>query len=210
MPLKLRTNRVTPPVSPVGVAVRCDLRQALCASCYILLLIAEFCTNEQRHIVSVFKLRLYLLAPSGNPNRTTFQLLMDRLPSDHKARWFAGAALNSSTQGMMSVLSTTMSKLNAFIDSDIEQLLCFDTKVDAESFISRKSAVFIVLPEETPTTFFLVSLIIQQLYRELLSVADEHGGKLPRRALFLLDEFGSLPNDRLGGGHVQRRTLTQN
>lgn len=159
----------------------------------VLLLIAEFCPSKERHIVSAFKLIQDLLAPSRNPNRTTFQLLMDKLPSDHKARWFAGAALNSSTQGMMSVLSTAMSKLNAFIDSDIEQLLCFDTNVDAESFISRKSAIFIVLPEENPTTFFLVSLIIQQLYRELLSIADEHGGKLPRRALFLLDEFGSLP-----------------
>ncbi|MDL2274075.1 type IV secretory system conjugative DNA transfer family protein [Oscillospiraceae bacterium OttesenSCG-928-G22] len=160
----------------------------------VLLLIAEFCPNEQRHIVSAFKLIQDLLAPSNDKqNRTLFQLLMEKLPSEHKARWLAGAALNSSTQGMMSVLSTAMSKLNAFIDSDLEQLLCFDTTIDAESFISRKSALFVVLPEENPSTFFLVSLIIQQLYRELLSVADEHGGKLPRRALFLLDEFGSLP-----------------
>lgn len=160
----------------------------------VLLLVAEFCPDEQRHIVSVFKLIQDLQAPGGDKqNRTLFQLLMDKLPSEHKARWFAGAALNSSTQGMQSVLSTAMSKLNAFIDSDIEQILCFDTKVDAEGFISRKSVVFIVLPEENPSTFFLVSLIIQQFYRELLSVADTHGGKLPNRALFLLDEFGSLP-----------------
>jgi len=53
--------------------------------------------------------------------------------------------------------------------------------------------VFVVLPEENPTVYFLVSLIIQQFYRELLSVADEHGGKLPGRVIFYLDEFGSLP-----------------
>ena len=159
----------------------------------MLLLIAEFCPPEQRHIVSAFKLIQDLQAPSSDKNRTLFQLLMDKLPSEHKAKWFSGAALNSSAQGMASVLSTAMSKLNAFIDSDIEQLLCFDTKIDAESFCNKKSAVFIVLPEENPTVFFLVSLIIQQFYREMLSVADEHGGKLPRRVLFLLDEFGSLP-----------------
>ena len=160
----------------------------------VLLLIAEFCPPEQRHIVSAFKLIQDLQAPSGDKqNRTLFQLLMEKLPSEHKARWFSGAALNSSAQGMASVLSTAMSKLIAFIDTDIEQLLCFETKVDAERFSSRKSAVFIVLPEENPSVFFLVSLLIQQFYRELLSVADEHGGKLPRKALFLLDEFGSLP-----------------
>lgn len=34
------------------------------------------------------------------------------------------------------------------------------------------------MPEENPNTFFMVSLIIQQLYREILSVADENGGVL--------------------------------
>jgi len=169
-----------------------ETAEALLAS--VFLIIAEFCPPPERHVVSAFKLIQDLLAPSGDKQgRTLFQLLMERLPAEHKARWLSGAALNSSTQGMMSVLSTAMSKLNAFIDSDIEQMLCFDTAIDAESFITHKSAIFVVLPEENPSTFFLVSLIVQQLYRELLSVADEHGGKLPRRAMFLLDEFGSLP-----------------
>lgn len=79
----------------------------------------------------------------------------------------------------MSVLSTAMSRLNAFLDSELEQVLCFGSAVDAEKFSSQKTALFIVMPEEDPTAYFLVSLIIQQLYRELMTVADEHGGKLP-------------------------------
>jgi type IV secretion system protein VirD4 len=39
----------------------------------------------------------------------------------------------------------------------------------------------------------MVSLIIQQLYREILAVADEHGGKLTNRVVFYCDEFGTLP-----------------
>ena len=41
--------------------------------------------------------------------------------------------------------------------------------------------------------YFLISLIVQQLYREMLSIADEMGGKLPNRVMFFLDEFGTLP-----------------
>lgn len=41
--------------------------------------------------------------------------------------------------------------------------------------------------------FFMISLIIQQLYREILSVADEQGGKLKNRCVFFCDEFGTLP-----------------
>ena len=49
------------------------------------------------------------------------------------------------------------------------------------------------MPEENPNTFFLISLIIQQLYREILAVADENGGKLKNRCVFFCDEFGTLP-----------------
>ena len=49
------------------------------------------------------------------------------------------------------------------------------------------------MPEENPATFFMISLIIQQLYREILAVADENGGKLKNRCVFFCDEFGTLP-----------------
>lgn len=158
-----------------------------------ILLIAEFCKPEERHIVSVFKVIQELFAPSKQHGKNQFQSLLDLLPDDHKARWFAGAALNSSSEGMASVMSTAMSRLNAFLDSELEQLLCFDTEIDAERFCNEKCAVFLVMPEEDPNKFFMVSLIIQQLYREILSVADEMGGKLKNRCIFYADEFGTLP-----------------
>lgn len=159
----------------------------------VILLIAEFAPPEQRHIVSVFKLIQDLLAPSGIKGKNQFQLLMEKLPPDHKTRWFAGSALNTSEQAMASIMSTAMSRLNAFLDSELEQILCFDTAIDAEKFCSSKCAIFIVLPEENPATYFMVSLLLQQLYREILTVADERGGALKDRVMFYMDEFGTLP-----------------
>ena len=158
-----------------------------------ILLVAEFCKPEERHIVSVYKIIQELLAPSGQKGKNQFQQLMDLLPENHKAKWFAGAALNTSEQSVASVMSTALSRLNAFLDSELEQILCFDTEIDAERFCKEKSAIFIVMPEENPNTFFMVSLIIQQLYREILAVADENGGKLKNRCVFFCDEFGTLP-----------------
>lgn len=70
-----------------------------------ILLVAEFCAPEKRHIVSVFKIIQELLAPSGKKGKNQFQ----------------------------------------------------------------------------------------QLYREILAVADEQGGKLKNRCIFYCDEFGTLP-----------------
>ena len=158
-----------------------------------ILLVSEFCEPEERHIVSVFKIIQELLAPSNKKGKNQFQQLMELLPDTHKAKWFAGAALNTAEQSMASVMSTALSRLNAFLDSELEQVLCFESDIDAERFCSEKSAVFVVMPEENPSTFFMISLIIQQLYREILSVADENGGKLKNRCVFFCDEFGTLP-----------------
>ena len=159
----------------------------------VILIIAEFCEARERHIVSVFKLVQDLLKPSKVKGKTQFQILLDLLPDNHKAKWFAEAALNTGEQAMMSVLSTVLSRLNAFIDSEIEQILCFETTVDIEKFCSEKSAIFLVMPEEDNTKHFLISLFIQQYYREMLSIADEHNSKLQNRVIMFLDEIGTIP-----------------
>lgn len=158
-----------------------------------ILLVSEFCKPAERHIVSVFKIIQELLAPGKGRNRNQFQQLMEKLPADHKAKWFAGAALNTAEQSMASVMSTALSRLNAFLDSELETILCNDTEIDAERFCKEKSAIFIIMPEEDSSKYFMVSLLIQQLYREILAVADEHGGKLENRVVFYCDEFGTLP-----------------
>ena len=165
------------------------------------LLVAEYLPTEdadgnpieQRHIVSVFKLVQELLAPSRVKGKNQFQLLLEKLPENHKAKWFAGSALNTAEQAMASVISTVLSRLNAFLDSEMEQILCFGTSIDAEVFCNEKSAIFIVLPEEDQTKYFMVSLILQNLYREILTVADENGGRLKNRVVFFADELGTCP-----------------
>lgn len=157
-----------------------------------ILIVAEFAEKNKRHIISVFKLIQDLLAPVGHKSNE-FKVLMKQLPKNHKARWFAGAALNTSDQSMQAVISTALARLNAFIDSEMEQILCFDTDLDAETFCNEKSALFLVMPEEDNTKYFIISLIIQQLYREILTIADEMGGTLNNRVMFFLDEIGTIP-----------------
>ena len=167
----------------------------------VILLLAEYLPpreidgvlRERRHIVSVFKLVQELLAPSILPDKNEFQLLMDRLPEEHKAKWFSGSALTAAEQSMASVMSTVLSRLNTFLDSELEQVLCFDSAMDAESFAAKKSAIFLILPEEDTTKNFMAGLMIQTLSRELFSVADEHDGKLPSRVVFFCDELGTMP-----------------
>ena len=164
----------------------------------IVLLLAEFAPPkdgepEKRHIVSAFKLVQDLLAVPKSRGKNGFQQLMDELPPEHKARWLAGAALTSADQSMASVMSTVMSRLNAFLDTELEQVICYDSPINAEMFASEKCAIFLILPEEDPAKNFIAALMIQNLSRELFSVADETGGRLKNRVVLFCDELGTMP-----------------
>ena len=101
--------------------------------------------------------------------------------------------------------------LNAFLDSELEQVLCFDSTIDAEKFASEKSAIFLILPEEDTTKNFMAGLMIQNLSRELFSVADENGGKLKNRVVLFCDELGTMPPFEIlplfSAGRSRRLTL---
>ncbi len=94
---------------------------------------------------------------------------------------------------MASVISTALSRLNVFLDTEMEQVLCFDSPIDAETFASQKCAIFLIVPEEDTTKHFMASLTIQNLARELFSLADENHGKLKKRVVFFCDELGTMP-----------------
>ena len=95
--------------------------------------------------------------------------------------------------GAIVLISTALSRLNVFLDTEMEQVLCFDSPIDAEMFASQKCAIFLIVPEEDTTKHFMASLTIQNLARELFSVADENDGKLKNRVVFFCDELGTMP-----------------
>lgn len=161
-----------------------------------ILLTSEFGEPDERHIASVFTLLTEVLE-HVKVGKDQYELrlngILRRLPVEHRARICAIAASNGGENANMSVVTTALTKLNRFIDSEIEQMLCFENDIDIEKFCKEKSAIFVVLPEEDTTKYFLVSLLIQQFYRECLIYADSLNGKIPKRAIFFLDEIGTLP-----------------
>ena len=167
-----------------------DAAEGLLAA--VILIVAEYAQPNERHIISVANLVQELM--TGNDNKVNhFKSMLDLLPKENKAKLFAGAALAAEGQTVGSILSTALSRLTDFLDSEMEQLLCFDSSLDAEEFCHHQTAVFLILPEENPTTYFIASLLVEQLYREILTIADDMGGKLNDRVLFFLDEFGTMP-----------------
>ena len=160
----------------------------------IILLIAEFAKPEESHIVSVFKITLELISEKPKKGEKMYLCkLFEKLPPEHKAHWLASSAVYSPNESMFNVISTAISRMLSFIDSETEQILCFDSKYDFDGFDRGKNAVFINVPEEDKNKHFLLSLIVEQTYGELLRMAGENRNVLHKRVRYFLDEFGTMP-----------------
>lgn len=167
----------------------------------VILLVAEYCQPPERHIVTVFKLILELMgeamqpAPKGERQKTRLHELLELLPPDDKARWFAGTVSQITGQSFASVMSTAMSRLLAFIDSETEGILCHDSNVTIQDVCEQRVMLFITFPEEDETKHVLVSLLLTQIANEAVAYADEHTAenRLARRLYIFADEFGIFP-----------------
>lgn len=125
--------------------------------------------------------------------------------STYIKEYFAGkdpasaAAINASSTIMApsetkgSILSVFKQKVKLFASRDnLSEMLSYSS-VDLESIGERPTAVFIVIQDEKKTYHSLVTILLKQIYETLISTAQKHGGKLPVRTNFILDEFANMP-----------------
>lgn len=170
----------------------------------VILIVSEFGAPEERHIVSVFRLIVELnglmqqdgKAKGGDaPQRSRLGALLDMLPGDVRAKLYAGAATGADIRTSMNVFSSALSKLLAFLDARLEQMVCAQSAgLSAEEFIERPTCIYLLMPDEDDTAHFFATLFIEQITAELIRIASPLPGQtLPRRVLVLWDEFGQAP-----------------
>ena len=111
----------------------------------------------------------------------------------------SAAAINASSTIMApnetkgSILSVFKQKVKLFASRDNLSEMLSHSDIDLESIGQKPTAVFIVIQDEKKTYHSLVTILLKQIYETLIGVAQEHGGKLPVRTNFLLDEFANMP-----------------
>ncbi|MBR2678284.1 MAG: type IV secretory system conjugative DNA transfer family protein [Bacilli bacterium] len=97
----------------------------------------------------------------------------------------------SETKG--SILSVFKQKVKLFASRENLSEMLSHSDIDLESIGEKPTAVFIVIQDEKKTYHSLVTILLKQIYETLIRVAQKHGGQLPIRTNFLLDEFANMP-----------------
>jgi len=98
---------------------------------------------------------------------------------------------------LKSIQITLAARLEKFNLESLSALTVTD-ELDLASIGEKKTALFIIIPDNDSSFNFLVSILYTQLFQQLFYSADhKHGGALPVHVHFLMDEFAnvSLPDD---------------
>lgn len=92
-----------------------------------------------------------------------------------------------------SIDSVLKQKIKVFaVTKNLSEMLS-RSDFDMEKIGEEKTAVFMIIQDEKTTYHALATIFIKQCYESLISVATRHGGKLPVRTNFLIDEFANMP-----------------
>jgi len=98
---------------------------------------------------------------------------------------------------LKSIQITLAARLEKFNLESLAALTVTD-ELDLASLGEKKTALFVIIPDNDGSFNFLVSILYTQLFQQLFYSADlRHGGSLPVHVHFLMDEFAnvSLPDD---------------
>ena len=84
-------------------------------------------------------------------------------------------------------LSTLQMFINEYVASNTQK-----SDFNLRNFAEKKTAIFILLPDDRDTYHKLGSLLVQQLYTSLVEASRKDGGELKIRMNFILDEFANF------------------
>jgi len=163
-----------------------------------ILLVSEYCDEKDRHIINVLRIvaeGMEAYETEEKMTRTRMYQLMQLVDNTNKIKWFSEAGVNADIRTSMNTFSTALSNLLAFVDDEIEQMICFESDFDPETLLENPKQFTVVnVPEENPTRHFFASLKINTFNNQLLDIAAEQESKvLPFIVRLLGEEFGTLP-----------------
>ena len=166
----------------------------------IFYLMHEAPEDEQNFPMVMEMLRAGEVHEDDDNYRSPLDVLFERLEMrdpDHIAAKYYKDYRSGSAKTLKSIQITLAARLEKFNLASLAALTATD-ELNLSDMGERKTALFIIIPDNDTSFNFLVSILYTQLFQQLFYAADhKHCGMLPMPVHFIMDEFAnvSLPDD---------------
>lgn len=149
-------------------------------------------TRERFNFYNLARIANFKDPDPNEPYKTLRQYYLGR-DKFSKVLQLVTTAINNAPTTTKSYMGIVSARLGIFNDSG----MCFATscnEMNFDSFGDKPTALFIIIPDEKESRHGIATMMISQLYKKLVDLANNYpGSKLPRAVYFLLDEFANLP-----------------
>ena len=153
---------------------------------------ADGCPDGARTLATVAGVLDHGTEGAGDDPAADLKSLFRSLPDGHPARGRASQFVSSGGNELRSILSTLKSALRVFSSSQVAALVS-GSDIDPEALLTEKTALFLHVMDEGSPYNALASVLFDQVWSSVQSVADRNGGRLPRPVTIVGDEWGNLP-----------------
>ncbi len=130
---------------------------------------------------------------SSSLDGRTFKQFLESLPKESPIVHNLSPIITNASDTRNCIMSSfeNMIALYSSYDSLID--LFSESEIDLKSLGLTRTALFIILPDDTESLYPIATVLVEEIYSILVALADEQeDGKLPNRVTFLLDEFANF------------------
>ncbi len=153
----------------------------------------RFCTEFAKGMTDALSIKLYNLEDSDIIKNNLFDL-MQLVPADSIARLNYDGIAGSSDKAKGDVQSMLFTVVGIFLTQEALVRNMSTTSFDIDSIGTKKTAVYLIVPDERTSYHFIATTFIKQCYELLIIKAQENKNRqLPVRVNFVLDEFANIP-----------------
>lgn len=156
-----------------------------------ILAVAMEAPEECRNMTNVYYFIAYMCKP-GEYGQLPLESYLKVLPYDHPCRAVFAMAELSPHKTRSSFFAMALGTLRLFTNPNIASMTCC-SDFDLKDISRKKTALYMIIPDEKKTYYPIVSLLITQAYIFQVELANENGLRLPVDTDYNLDEVGNFP-----------------
>ena len=135
-----------------------------------------------------------LTSPDGSEAKGLTNQMAELYPRGSITRSNLNCIIAGSEKTFMNIMVSYNAPMQILYSQDSLVRMLSTPGIDFSTIGTRKTAFYLIMPDEKTTLHSIVSLMIKQCYEALINAAQRRKSRtLPIRVNFLLDEFANLP-----------------
>lgn len=131
---------------------------------------------------------------TGDDDKSAFSDFYETIPNyTPEKNCLKALSIGSFDRTLQSIELTTEGALSYFVSQESLMDLFSGNSIDMHSLGKEKTAIYIILPDDTESMYEIATIFINQIYSTLLAEADSNPtGTLDNKVDFILDEFANF------------------